>query len=245
MTRPTDPAPRAPAPTDPLARERAVLAQLENCVDTTPQLEGYQADAKGRLVPESLIPEHTRLEDDAVRTICAYALDLHRQIHRFRGHSYDDLATLDDLVAERYGRKRRGGAKGNRTYMTLDGRMRITVQVQDRIAFGPELQVARELVDECITDWAEGTRAEVQALIAHAFEPDREGQVSRDAVFALRRLDIDDPRWRQAQQAITDSIRVAGSASYLRVHIRAAPDSPWRPVPIDMTGVPLPEKVAP
>jgi len=229
---------------DPFERERSVCAALEGYMDVAAPIDGYREDAKGRLVPEGLVPEHTRLEDEAVRTVAAFALDLHRQIHRFRGHSYDDLAALDDLVAERYGRKRRGGPKGNRTYTTLDGRMRVIVQVQDHITFGPELQVARDLVNECIADWAEGSRDEVRALIQHAFEPDKEGQVNRHALFALRRLDIDDERWKQAQAAITDSIRVVGSASYLRVQIRPRPDVPWTTITIDLAGAPLPEKLA-
>lgn len=232
------------AATDPFERERAVLTALNEWMNTPAALDGYREDAKGRLVPEQLVSEHTKLEDDAVRIIVAYALDLHRQIHRFRGHSYDDLAAMDDLVAERYGRKRRGGPKGNRTYTTLDGRMRVIVQVHDHIAFGPELQVARDLVNECIADWAEGARAEVQALIRHAFEPDKQGVVNREAVFALRKLDIPDPRWKQAQRAITDSIRVVGSATYLRIQARAQPTLPWQTITIDMTGASLPETLA-
>ena len=232
---------------DPFARERAAVAALDAFMGPAgPEPpEGYMQDAKGRLVPEQLIPEHARLEDATVRTIAAYALDLHRQCHRFRGHSYDDLATMDDLIAERYGRQRRGGAKGNRTYMSLDGRIQVIEQVHDHIAFGPELQVARELVDECISEWAEGTRAEIQALVRHAFEPDKQGEVSREAVFALRKLDIDDDRWRQAQAAITDSIRIVGSAHYLRVRVRATPEADWQTIVIGMTGAALPDALAP
>ena len=229
---------------DPFERERTVLDALAAFLGDggTPQVPGYVADAKGRLIPEQHVADHARLEDAAVRTIAGYALDLHRQCHRFRAHSYDDLAAMDDLTAERYHRKPRGGPKGNRTYMSIDGRVQVVVQVADRIAFGPELQVARQLIDECIAEWAEGARTEIQALVRHAFEPDKEGQVSREAVFALRRIEIDDPRWRQAQAAITDSIRIVGSSSYLRVKVRATPDGDWRHITIGMTGDPLPEE---
>lgn len=234
---------------DPFARERAVLADLSTFLGDTgepPVPEGYTRDAKGHLVPDRLIAENTRLEDVTVRTIAAYALDLHRQIQRFSGHCYDDLAAMDDLVAEQYGLKRRGGAKGNRTYMSIDGTLKVVVQVQDRIAFGPELQVARELVDACISDWAEGARDEIQALVRHAFEPDKEGCVNREAVFRLRKLDIDDERWRSAQAAITDAIRVIGSASYIRFYVRSSPERRrWMAITIDMTGTALPETLGP
>ena len=235
----------ARAGADPFARERAVLADLTAFRGEHPDgpaPEGWCRNAKGHLVPERLVAEHERLEDTTVRTIAAYALDLHRQIQRFVGHCYDDLAAMDDLVAERYGLRRKGGAKGNRTYLSYDGGLRVVVQIQDRITFGPELQAARELVDACISDWAEGTRDEIQALIRHAFEPDREGRVNREAVFRLRKLAIDDERWKAAQAAISDAIRVIGSTSYIRFYVRATPESrTWYGITIDMTSPALPE----
>ena len=251
MTEPTSTRPAVPeagpAP-DPFARERAALAALAAFLGEHPDGAaplGYERDAKGRLVPERLVGEHILLEDATVRTIAAYALDLHRQIHRFVGHCYDDLAAWDDLIAERYGLRRRGGAKGNRTYTTLDGTLKVVVQVQDRITFGPELQVARALVDECIAEWADGAREEIQALVRHAFEPDQEGKVNREAVFRLRKLDIDDARWCAAQSAITDAIRIIGSASYIRFYVRATPERRWTAITIDMNGAALPERAAP
>ena len=232
---------------DPFDREREALdalAAFQGDYARSP-VEGYARDAKGHLVPEELIAEHTALEDTTVRTIAAYALDLHRQIHRFIGHTYDDLAAMDDLMAERYGLKRRGGVKGNRTYLTMDGTAKVVVQVQDRIAFGPELQAARELVEACIADWSDGARAEIQALARHAFDTDKEGNVNREKVFALRKLSIDDERWKQVQQAITDAIRVIGSASYVRIYVRASPEHRWMAITIDMTGAALPETLAP
>ena len=230
---------------DPFARERDALDALKTFQGdhAEPALDGYQKDAKGHLVPERLIAEHTRLEDETVRTITAYFLELHRQIHRFIGHCYDDLHAFDDLLGEKYGLKRRGGAKGNRTYMSFDGTLKVVVQVQDRIAFGGELQAAGELVEQCISDWGKGAGDEIRLLARHAFDVDREGNVNRGKVFALRRLDIDDARWRQAQAAITDAIRVIGSASYIRCHVRANPQASWMAITIDMNGQPLPESI--
>lgn len=228
-------------------RERAALdalAAFQGACARTP-IEGYARDAKGRLVPEELMPEHKALEDTTVRTIAAYFYDLHRQIHRFIGHCYDDLHAFDDLLADKYGLKCRGGIKGNRTYMSFDGTIKVVVQIQDRIMFGPELEVARELVEQCIAEWSDGARAEIQALARHAFDVDKEGNVNRQRVFALRALDIDDARWRQAQAAITDAIRIIGSASYIRCSVRPDPQSAWHAITINMTAPALPETLAP
>lgn len=231
---------------DEFTRERDCLAALaafqgDGGVDVP---EGYLQDAKGRLVPDRLVSDAARLEDATVRTIAAYALDLHRQVHRFVGHCYDDLAAMDDLMAERYDLKRRGGAKGNRTYTSFDGTLRVVVQVQDRIQFGPELQIARDLVEECITDWGAGAGDEIVTLARHAFDVDKAGNVSREKVFALRRLEMDDDRWRVAKAAITDAIRVTGSKSYIRFYVRPTPEARWTGITIDTAGTPLPKALA-
>ena len=195
---------------------------------------GYRPDAKGRLVPETLVRPEDALEDQTTRRILAFGLDLADQVARFRSHTHADVAALLDLFAEKYGGGRRPGRKGNYSLVSYDGRLKVVVQVQDRQVFGPELQIARQLIDELIAEWSEGSRAEIRALVQHAFQPDAEGRVNREAVFRLRRLEIDDDRWRQATRAIDDSIRVAGSKTYLRLYFRPNADAKWQPVPIDI-----------
>ena len=218
-----------------------LLAKLDRRLDAgqaggdgvTPP-DGYRPDAKGRLVPERLVREEDKLEDQTVRRIVAFGVDLADQVARFRAHCYADVAALLDLLTEKYGGGRRPGRRGNYSITSFDGRLRVVVQVQDRVAFGPQLQAARRLINECITEWAEGTRAEIRALVQLAFEPDKIGNVNREAVFRLRRLDIDDERWRGAQRAIDDSIRIDGTRAYLRLYWRSDPEARFEPVPIDM-----------
>ena len=196
--------------------------------------DGYRADAKGRLVPERLVRPADLLEDQTARRILAYGVDLADQIARFRAHSYADVGALLERLADEYGGGRRPGRRGNYSIASYDGRIRVVIQVADRQTFGPELQVARGLIDACIAEWAEGARDEIRALVQHAFQPDQEGRVNREAVFRVRRLAIDDDRWRQAQRAIDDSIRIAGTRVYLRLYLRPSPDAPWHAVPIDL-----------
>lgn len=193
----------------------------------------YMRDSAGRLVPLSTIKGSDLLEDQTVRKIVAYADELSARITRFRGHSFDDIGTYLDLLAEKYGATR-GGAKGNIQLTSFDGTLKVSVQVQDQITFGPELQVAKELVDTCIGKWAAGINDNIRALVEHAFQVDKEGQINRAALFQLRRLSIDDPDWRAAMEALGDAIRVIGSKQYLRLHRRPAPDGKWEPISIDL-----------
>ncbi|MDA8230370.1 MAG: DUF3164 family protein [Magnetospirillum sp.] len=200
----------------------------------------YMKDAKDRLTPIELVKDTDKLEDQLVRKLLGHADDLNQQIARFKGHCFDDVGAFLDLLAEKYGWRPRDGAKGNMTFTTYDGCMKVQVAVADTLMFGPELQIAKGLIDECIAEWAEGSRAEIRALVEHAFRTDKEGQVSREAVFSLRKIDIDDERWKSAIQAINDSIRVQGSKTYLRFYRRANSTGRWENVTIDLASAELP-----
>lgn len=194
---------------------------------------GYMPDAKGRLVPELLVRAEDKLEDQLVRKIMGYADELSARIARFKGHTFDDIGAFMALLAEKYGASK-GGAKGNVTFTSYDGTLKVQVQVSDTLTFGPGLQVAKELIDACIADWADGARDEIRTLVQHAFRTDKEGLVNREAIFALRRIEIADERWQRAMEAITQSIRVAGSNTYVRFYRRADPQAKWEAVTIDL-----------
>lgn len=198
--------------------------------------EGYLMDVKGRLVPERLIKDHEKLEDQTVRKILAYAEDLNAQIARFRGHTFDDVSSFMDILAEQYGASK-GGTKGNVTLTSYDGCLKVVVQVQEFLTFGPELQVAKQLFDACISRWAKDVDGKVRALVDHAFQVDKEGRINRQALFGLRRLEIDDEDWQAAITALNDSIRTQGSREYVRFYKRSDPRGRWAAVTIDLASV--------
>lgn len=201
---------------------------------------GYMRDAKGRLVPESIIKPHEKLEDDTVRRVLGYAQDLSAQIARFKGHTFDDVGTFLGLLAEEYNAPKRGlDGKGNVTLNSYDGQARIQVQVHDRLAFGSGLQIAKSKIDECLRAWSADARPELRAIVTEAFRTDREGQVSREALFSLLRMDIQDEGWKDAMRALRDSIRVEGSKTYIRMQ-RRGDDGKWRTISIDLASAEVP-----
>ncbi|MCC5965518.1 MAG: DUF3164 family protein [Natronohydrobacter sp.] len=193
----------------------------------------YMPDAKGNLVPVELVAAAAELEDETVRRVMGYAMALSEQVARFKAHTFEDLGALEALLAQEYGQTK-GGAKGNKTFMTHDGLFKVQVQVADHIDFGPQLQIAKELVDECLNEWAADARAEIRAIVTRAFNTDRAGQINRSEIFMLLRLEIEDGRWQQAMRAIRDAMRVVGSKTYIRCYQRASHDAPWQAVTIDL-----------
>ena len=193
----------------------------------------YMADAKGALVPLELVKAADKLEDETVRKIIGFASDLSARIARFRGHTMADLGEFDALLEQEYG-VTKGGKKGNRTYQTFDGLMKVTVQVADQITFGPQLQSAKKLFDECVTDWSVDSGPELRGVITDAFNTDKEGKIDRNAILKLLRREIDDERWKKAQDAIRDAIRVIGSKEYVRFYARSRITDGWLAVTIDL-----------
>lgn len=193
----------------------------------------HYTDAKGRFVPADQVKDSDKLIDQTVRKIIGYAEPLSAQVARFRAHTFDDVDATVSLLSAQYGAKV-GGAKGNTTLMTVDGLFMVKVQIGDNISFGPELQAAKELVDECLKEWTDGARSELRALIDRAFQVDKEGKINRGELLGLRRLNITDERWLRAMQALTDSIRVIGSKRYVRCYRRDNPQADWKPIVIDV-----------
>jgi Protein of unknown function (DUF3164) len=193
----------------------------------------YMGDAKGNLVPVRLIKQQHLMEDELVRDEIGWALALSEQVKRFKQHLFDNLGAFEALLAEQYGATI-GGKKGNKTLMTHDGMFKISVQVADNIVFGPELQIAKALVDECLNEWATGSRDEIRTIVTRAFNTDKEGQINRAEIFMLLRLDIDDARWKRAMEAIRDAMRVEGSKTYVRCYMRPNVEAAWQPITIDL-----------
>jgi hypothetical protein len=196
----------------------------------------YMGDGKGGSQPvETIKPQHL-IEDETVRKILGYGIALSDQMARFKEHTFDDIGSHEAILEQEFNTKV-GGAKGNKTLQTVDGLFKVQVQVSDYIAFGPELQIAKALFDECLNEWAADARAELRALVTNAFQTDKTGNINRSRIFMLLRQDSEDPRWQEGQRAIREAMRVVGSKTYVRCYQRASHDARWEPVVLDMAAV--------
>lgn len=193
----------------------------------------FMVDAEGAHVPLKIMKPMDLLIDEEVRKIIRFARELSAMISRFKAHTFVDVEGLQGLIFQEYGVKR-GGAKGNVTFHSFDGTLRVTQQIADRLEFGAELQAAKALIDECMVEWSEGAREELRAIVNRAFNVDKEGQIDRTALFMLMRIESTDERWLRAMKAVKDSIRVIGSRSYVRFHERDGYDGEWKAIPIDL-----------
>lgn len=193
----------------------------------------YMTNPKGALVPLEVVKAQDILQDEVVRKIISHALPLHGIVGRFKGHTQVDVANFMDLVAQEYGAKI-GGVKGNISLVSYDGTLKVVVQVQDRLTFGPELQAAKALVDEFLLNHLADKDPITRGLVTHAFRTDNAGQVNRAELFRLLRHEIEHPAWIEAMRALKDSIRPEGSKEYVRFYRRADARAAWQVISIDL-----------
>lgn len=204
-----------------------------NAPETIPA--GYMQDQAGRLVPIDTVKPIDIERDKLVGEIVAKASALNSQIATFKAAAFGDIAAFVELSAEQYGAKV-GGQKGNVTLMSFDGRYKVQRAIAEHISFDERLQAAKALIDECITDWSQGSRPEIQVLVNNAFQVDKEGNINTGRVLGLRRLQIGDDRWQRAMQAISEAVQVVGSKSYIRVYERIGDTGEYRAIALDVAG---------
>lgn len=182
--------------------------------------DGYKMNAAGHLVPKDQIKTLDLIRDELVTELYVTAMELKKTCEVFRSVALKKIDSLVSLAAQEHGVKM-GGAVGNLTLQSFDGSVRILRAVEKYLTFDEQLHVAKALIDECLREWTENARPELRALIDDAFRVDSKGKLSADRILGLRRLNIQDKRWLQAMEAISDSIRVDSSKVYLRFYVKA------------------------
>ncbi|MEE3607537.1 DUF3164 family protein [Avibacterium paragallinarum] len=196
----------------------------------------YWKDAKGNLTPEELVKDIDKERDALVQEWVEKAKALNTEISRFKGGVFGDIQAFVELSAEKYGAKL-GGNKGNITLFSYDGKYKIQRAINDHLQFDERIQAAKALIDECLNEWSEGSRPELKTLIERAFNVDKEGNLNTGRILGLRRVEITDPRWLNAMQAISESVQVVSSKAYVRIYERVGDSDQYQPISLDVAGV--------
>ncbi|WP_243032983.1 DUF3164 family protein [Vibrio cincinnatiensis] len=193
---------------------------------------GFRANAQGHLVPESQIKEIDKLRDEVVQQLVENAKHLQAEMAAFKSWAMAQVADFVDLSAEEFDVKY-GGAKGNVTLISFDGKYKVQRSIGEHRVFDERIQAAKAKIDECIKRWSEGSSDQIKALVDLAFRVDKQGNIDVNQVLSLRQLNIDDPDWIEAMDAIADSIKVVGKTPYLRIYERQS-DGQYKQVALDI-----------
>ena len=197
---------------------------------------GFVKNAAGHLVPEHQVREHDKLRDQVARDLASMALSLNQSLTLFKTKALADIDDLISISSARYG-VTIGGKKGNASITTYDGQFKIERAMAERITFTEEILAAKELIDQCIRKWSEGANSHLRVLVDRAFRANRQGQIKTGDVLSLLRVEIDDPDWKRAMEALKDSIQVNGTAVYIRVYQRIGQTDQYQPINLNIAAV--------
>lgn len=195
----------------------------------------YMPDATGRLTPVAQIRPIDMARHELVLEKVAKAKTLQKQLRDLKYELLDDIEAFVEMSAERYS-VTLGGKKGNVTLASFDGAFQLTRQISEHLVFDEGLQAAKALIDECLRGWTQGSPSELRAIIDQAFQVDKEGRINTARILGLRRLDIADERWQRAMTAISESLQVTGTRSYVRVYERDV-HGRYNAIPLDMAAL--------
>ncbi len=179
----------------------------------------YRTDARGALVPVNSIKPTDLMRDDLIKEIIAKVAPLNAQLAELKRDVINDLRSFIDISANEYG-VALGGKKGNVTLTSFDGAYRIQIAMQDTLHFDERLQAAKQLIDECLHEWTQNSDANLKTIVQAAFDVNKEGQINTSRVLGLRRLNIQNEKWLQAMNILSDSIQVQASKEYVRFYQR-------------------------
>lgn len=232
-----DPAPPAPAEqmnTPAAAGPDPTPAPEPPPPPRAPVPEGYVEDSFGRLVPLGLVRPQERARDRLVRELVAECRAVQAQLAHLKGELLARVAGHLHTVAQDYGVELTG-ARGDVALVSYDGRLKVERVMGERIQVTEAVRAAEALVREILDEIQDPT---ARALTDRAFRRHRKtGELSASRLIDLLGVEIDDPRWRQAQRAVKDALSVAGTTTYFRAYERAESDQPWRQIVLNFSAL--------
>ena len=186
-------------------------------------------------IPANFRKAVDEIKDEVVTNIFSDAKELEIRIKSFKEKSNASIQDYMSLLGNEYGVEYIG--KGNISLINHSNTFKIIKAIHNFIMFDEKLQVAKALIDECITEWSNGADERIKILVLEAFKVDKSGNVSTDRVLSLRKLNIDDERWNRAMDAITDSLSVTHSREYIRLYKRVDEYSQWEQLSLNIATI--------
>lgn len=181
--------------------------------------DGYLKDGKGNLVAIANIKQTDLIKDEFVKKAIDKAIEMQEALAEFKQSLMAEADDFIELLAQEHG-VNLGGKKGNVMLRTFDSQLKVTLQTQERIELGPELTLAKKLIDQCLDEWTEGGNQNIKAIVSKTFNTDKQGSLNPQRILALRKLEITDDsgKWAKAMNIIAESVGVVDSTRFIRFY---------------------------
>lgn len=184
-------------------------------------VDGRMRDGNDSLVLVKNIHETDLMYHDLVLSIAVIWMSLSGKIQRFKQYNFQDVTAALGLLFEKYSEKR-GGREGNMQFTTFDRKFKLSIAIQKKIDFGPELQVAESKMIKAVeemTSTETDSAADLKTIVTGAFTL-VDGKLRVSEILRLRSYKINNTTWNEAMQIINDAILVISSKKQIRLYER-------------------------
>lgn len=192
----------------------------------------------------TVLDERTRQNIQQYRSECAeYCVNqveyLNAEIVRVKANV---MRKIDEFLnyAGLQGASNIRSKKGGFSLDTADGLKRIVVQTAEIFTTNEQLQVARRLIDECVSEWTgNDTKSPLAILVGTTFRVNKQGSVDVRLLKQLRQetRHIEDSRWREAMERIDEAISVMSTKTYYRFTKRSSVDDEFKSVDLNFNTI--------
>jgi hypothetical protein len=182
--------------------------------------ERIYINPQGYKVPQHDMKPQEILRDETVMPHIEKALELSAMVDEFKRKVFGDINDYIALVAAEYNTEINTG-KGNFTLTSFDGKSKIVIGISDDIKFGPEIDIAKKLINEVIEEMmADSDNELILQVINDAFQTNKQGNYSKAGIYILRkyRNSNKSPKWQEAMRALDDGILAGSTKTYLRFY---------------------------
>lgn len=201
--------------------------------------KGWYMNKQGEYVHPDMVPADKQLEDELVIKLVNEAKCVNQTIKEFKESAFEQCYTFNDLLRQKYDMSRIVSKSGSVTLKSFDGINEVQIQIAKLITFDQKLTLAKEKIDEYLSEKTEHADAEIRTLITRAFDV-RNGKVDVKQILSLKSYAITHKTWLEAMAMIDDATEIAGTKSYIRFKQRKDEklDGEMKSIILDIAGIP-------
>jgi hypothetical protein len=196
--------------------------------------EGSWINRNGKPVPERNIPKHIKRRDKTVTQIMGIVSKLQARMIADKAKTRKlieqyckyvaNVSDNSDLTPE-----------GNIQLSDYANLNQVSLYTNQLIGFDERLNIAKGLINKCITKWSKGTNANLRVIVDNAFKMDKQGNLNRALILQLFQIEIQDKNWKKAIALIKDSIYTKETKQYLKIAKRNSTEDKFQGVTLDMS----------
>ncbi len=193
--------------------------------------DGKWIDSAGNEIPAKYVDKVDKKRDRVVTKLCQQAEKISEKLREFKRKALNEIENYFNWIAEENGVEART-KKGNKWLYDFSRDYRIEIKMAEHIDFDERLQLAREIIANCIKRWSENSDDRIRLLVEDAFKVDKKGRIDKNRIIGLTRLQIKDKEWQKAMKLIKESIQVVGRKAYIKFWKNV--DGEWKSIPLDI-----------